>query len=349
MRSDSVLRRENLGAFTRALMHDSVVVAPVRVGEQVFFRPIRSETEVYLGENSRVPPAEHLMPQSETMFHYEKRGSEVDLSYTVDQTRRTILGIRPCDVYSLGMLDEVFSGRYEDPYYLTRRSNTMLVSLMCNEPGHSCFCHSFGTGPDLDAAAGSDIHLVDLGERFYVQVFSERGQQVVDGCGDMFAPATADDRAAAQQTAQQSVDMMQRTLDTDGLSEALSGMFESNYWDDISRKCLSCGACTYLCPVCYCFDVSDTCSQVAGERTRCWDACTFRSFAMLAGGHNPRPSIREGYRQKMYHKFHYAVERHGHSLCVGCGRCLDGCPVNLDIVKVLTGAKELTRRDMEVV
>jgi len=26
--------------------------------------------------------------------------------------------------------------------------------------------------------------------------------------------------------------------------------------------------------------------------------------------------------------------------CVGCGRCISGCPVNIDIIEVVEGAKE---------
>ena len=29
------------------------------------------------------------------------------------------------------------------------------------------------------------------------------------------------------------------------------------FWEDVTAKCLSCGACTYLCPTCYCFNITD--------------------------------------------------------------------------------------------
>lgn len=342
---DRIIARERITDLLRTLLNDTEVFAPVFVGEQVSFQPIASEEDIRLDYgNSTVPPTEILMPQSETMFQYKKRGSEVDLAYAVDETKRTIFGIRPCDVHSLRMMDRVFGGTYPDPYYLTRRQNTTLISLMCSHPDSSCFCSSFGTGPDLDGeGAGADLHLVDLGDTFYVRVFSERGQQIIETCSALFAPASDAHRQAASDAAAQATSAIARSLDTEGLSEAMSGMFDSSYWDKISRKCLACGACTYLCPVCYCFDVTDTCSQANGERVRCWDACTYRSFALLSGGHNPRPTIKEGYRQKMYHKFNYAVERYGEPLCVGCGRCLDSCPVNLDIVRILMGAREEAR------
>jgi len=338
--TDNIIRKQNVADLIRQLMEESEVIAPVFVGKQVMFQPITSPEQVEWNfSNSTVPPTQHILPQSEVLLQFDRRGSDVDLSYDVDTTKRTIIGIRPCDVHGLRMMDTVFTGKYPDPYYVSRRTQTTLISLMCTDPGASCFCHSFGTGPSLEAGSGADMLLADLGETFYVKVLSEKGKNLVETHTDLFDPATEEDSLAVQAREVEATNKIQRTLDMEGLPEALEKMFDSPYWDKISRKCIACGACTYLCPVCYCFDVSETCSRDKGERTRCWDACTFKSFAMLSGGHNPRPTIAEGYRQKMYHKFSYAVQRYDEPLCVGCGRCMVSCPVNLDIVRVLTEAK----------
>ncbi len=337
-----ILSKQHMAQFITSLMEDSQVIAPVRVGNQAFFRPIKTIDQIaWDASNTTVAPTEYLLPQSEALFHFERRGSEVDLSYNLDETKRTIVGIRPCDVHSLRMMDRVFLNGHTDPYYQTRRNNTTLIAMTCTTPDSSCFCSSFGCGPDLPEGAGADLALTDLGDTYYVQVFTEQGQTLVQQQATICPLATDDDNTAAAATHKKAHASIQRTLEVEGLSEALGRMFDSPYWEDISRKCLECGACTYLCPVCYCFDVEETCSREKGTRSRCWDACTYRSFTQLAGGHNPRPSIAEGYRQKMYHKFNYAVQRYDEPLCVGCGRCLVSCPVNLDIVRVLSEAKQL--------
>lgn len=324
----------------RALMQETQVIAPVVVGRQTAFKPITSPDEVqWTFANSTVPPTEYLLPQSESLFQFERRGSDVDLTYNTDDRKRTIIGIRPCDVHGLRMMDTVFTGKYPDPYYITRRKQTTLISMMCTDPEASCFCTSFNTGPSLEAGAGADLLLIEMEDTFYVRVLSDQGQSLIDAHAALFTPATDEDTQTVATLEAAAAEKVTRKLDMDGLPEALAKMFDSPYWDKISRKCIACGACTYLCPVCYCFDVSETCSREKGERTRCWDACTFKSFALLSGGHNPRPTIAEGYRQKMYHKFSYAVQRYDEPLCVGCGRCMDSCPVNLDIVQVLTEAK----------
>ncbi len=40
-------------------------------------------------------------------------------------------------------------------------------------------------------------------------------------------------------------------------------------------------------------------------------------------------------RQRVMHKFSYTVDRYGQSFCVGCGRCVNRCPVNIDIREIL--------------
>jgi len=68
---------------------------------------------------------------------------------------------------------------------------------------------------------------------------------------------------------------------------------------------------------------------------RNWDSCMFPLYTLEASGHNPRPSGRERWRQRLMHKFGYFVANYGQFLCTGCGRCVIDCPVNLDIRKVI--------------
>ena len=68
---------------------------------------------------------------------------------------------------------------------------------------------------------------------------------------------------------------------------------------------------------------------------RHWDSCQMALFTHHASGHNPRPSGKERMRQRVMHKFDYFVSNYGDEACVGCGRCVRECPVNMDIRSVL--------------
>lgn len=65
----------------------------------------------------------------------------------------------------------------------------------------------------------------------------------------------------------------------------------------------------------------------------------FPAFSRMAGGVNPRLAKKDRFMQRFYHKFDYFVERYGRFLCVGCGRCINVCPVNIDVTKVLSEIK----------
>ena len=72
-----------------------------------------------------------------------------------------------------------------------------------------------------------------------------------------------------------------------------------------------------------------------GVRFRCWDSCMFSQYTAMAGGHNPRPQKKERVRNRFMHKLNYFEERYGKTLCVGCGRCVEKCPVALDITRLI--------------
>ena len=111
-------------------------------------------------------------------------------------------------------------------------------------------------------------------------------------------------------------------------------------WRRHGERCLSCRICTYVCPTCRCFDVADrVVAERSGvthiERIRVWDACTSTNYRRAAGGHNSRPTKPGRIRNRFFCKFCYYPEDFGALGCVGCGRCIVSCPVDIDITEVM--------------
>ena len=127
-----------------------------------------------------------------------------------------------------------------------------------------------------------------------------------------------------------------KDLDLNGIDgNATEKLFGSEQWTELSRACLGCGTCTYVCPTCQCYDIRDFDTGREIRRYRCWDSCMYSDFTRMAHG-NPRKSQVERFRQRFMHKLvYFPANNDGMYSCVGCGRCVAKCPISMNIVKVV--------------
>ena len=326
-----IVSKKDIPNFLDKLISEYQVFAPVKKDTFTVFKQICSGgAAVLVSGNTKLPVKELFFPQSEKLFSYNVTEEGTKLEVPIDDQKKVIFGVRPCDAKSLTLLDNVFNNdKYQDPYYLTRRDNTVLIGIGCNDPASTCFCTSVNGGP-FDTK-GLDLLLVDTGDAYVVEVVSEKGKALAEKAG--FTAASDSDKAAAAKAKEAAVVTSQVNLD--GLKAKLDVNFYDPIWDKIHEKCLGCGACTYLCPTCHCFDIVDDAVDCNGCRVRNWDSCAFPVFTLHGSGHNPRTSNKERYRNRIMHKFKYFVDNNNEIACVGCGRCIKNCPVNMDIRVVL--------------
>jgi ferredoxin len=288
--------------------------------------------------NSEIPPKKLLFHQTETLFKFTPGTKAKIESVDVDE-KKVIFGIRPCDAKSIAILDHAFKGDYEDPYFLTRRKNTALIGLSCNKPEINCFCTSFDDSPASPKYV--DILLTDIGDKYYVEVTSDKGKQLTKGMSKLFKPTKESDAKKKKEVEKKAIDMISRHQKTDGIVEKLDKIFEKPFWKEVAFKCIGCGTCTYLCPTCHCFDIQDESTLTKGARVRVWDTCMNPEYTLQASGYNPRPARANRVRNRVYHKYNYYPKNFDVIACVGCGRCIDLCPVNIDIIDVVTKAGEV--------
>lgn len=196
-------------------------------------------------------------------------------------------------------------------------------------------------GDESSARGGSETGDVTwVKAQFIVVAVTERGKKFLRENGGYFEASGPHDLDEAVQRLKETFSEDGRSsvtdsLSLDGLASYLAGQFDNPYWAFVSRRCHSCGACTYVCPTCYCFAVVDAPRIDRGVRSRCWDSCQFQEFLLMAAGHNPRPTKKERVRQRFLHKLQYYPEKYGDYMCVGCGRCVKKCPVGLHMTQVI--------------
>ncbi len=120
------------------------------------------------------------------------------------------------------------------------------------------------------------------------------------------------------------------------------GRHHRDTWKIVGDRCLECGGCSYVCPACTCFTVSE---KKTGpneiERVRMWDACALSGFTRMAGGHNPRQAVHDRRNRRFFRKLaHYFIQRELSMACVGCGRCVSVCHGDVGMPSVV----EIIRR-----
>lgn len=334
---EMIIRKEKFHDLVERALKEYTVVAPVDNEGVVLFRRITTPSELTLEfSNTKIPAKSILFQQTETLFTFSQRES-VTIDVPEDSEKVLLLGIRPCDAQSLAVLDHVFAGELEDPY-VKKRENTVLIGLSCLAPEINCFCTSVGGSPF--SAEYTDIQLTDIGENYYIEAKTDKGKKVLDGMSDLFRLATEEDTEKKKELEKKALDAMKRRMDTDDIVDRLENMFESSYWRKIALKCLGCAACTYACPTCHCFDMLDEGAVTRGARIRVWDSCMYPEYTKQASGYNPRPERMNRVRNRVYHKFNYYPKNWDIMACVGCGRCISVCPVNIDIIDVINRTSE---------
>lgn len=335
------LRKERLGQAIESWRRKGYeVFLPYLEGDTVLLSPHRPDREPFFESPSVVPPKSILFPQSEVLFRFRHRKEDgrrkVELQEVLESQDVLIFGSRPCDARAFLTFDKVFlSEDPKDPYYMERRGRAVICSLTCPFPTPSCFCTSVGSGPD--DKEGSDILATELEEGFYLEVLSEKGRALVeDGLFEDGSPFEQEARRRAERT--------RRYMRVPFAQEAgidKKAFEDDEFWKQVVSKCLSCGLCTYLCPTCYCFNITDETGFESGERIRSWDSCMFHHYTLEASGHNPRPTKFDRFKNRVGHKFLFFPERFDGMLsCTGCGRCVRFCPVSLDIADIVRRLKE---------
>ena len=308
------------------------VVAPVEDKPGVVnFAPVASADAVASQYgNVEVPLKRLFFPATEVLLRFSRNGDgDTDVRpERLAEDEVVVLGCRPCDTAALAILDKVFRWDYDDLRYSARRERTTLVTWACSAGESRCFCASVGGSPHDPSESDVIVFGGEDGGEAIMQALTDKGEKVIERLGGLLQPAP--EGIDPPQPPQ-----IQPQFDPEKVKGWLDDNFESDFWAENSRSCLGCGACSYLCPTCHCFDIVDEATWNQGERRRNWDCCACSLFTLHASGHNPRPDRPARCRQRLMHKFKYFPERFDRIACVGCGRCVKVCGAGRSIVSTL--------------
>jgi sulfhydrogenase subunit beta (sulfur reductase) len=348
---EKLLKKDNVKSLCVSACKEWETYAPLKeMGQDVQFVKINDEVEngaldklTLDYENLVICPKVIGFPQLESLFEFQN-GKIIDTIQP--RIKKLLFGLRACDLKAVLFVDEFFKRNFEDIYYLNRSADRLLVLVGCMRPPRDCFCTSTKTGPFLpvnpDRESDFDLQMVDVGGAYLVEVGSNRGEKFVEQHKEFFNEATEKVILQSKKAKRAAEEAVSLKLDFDkAVKNFCEDKFPQEIYESMAERCIYCGGCLYVCPTCTCFNVFDEKKEKNGRRRRNWDACVFEGYTREASGHNPRREKWLRTARRYEHKLKYDYLTTGISGCVGCGRCLASCPVDIGISQIIEEAAKL--------
>lgn len=290
------------------------------------YEKITDTTRLAHEKLTEFPAKEIFFKPGEVILRFTK-GELTGPEFLHEQSKKKILlGLRLCDLAAVRKQDIAFTRETKDPYYAKRREDTLLFGYLQKDCGDQyCFCQS------IDLKYSFDLMFYKRQDHFLVEAGSPDGEEIINLFGSFF-----------EETNYELTDEDKRIDNQLSLSShEINGIYAEEAWKELADDCLSCGQCNVVCPTCYCFEFTDTIKEDACEKTRDHSQCQLDCFTRVAGDHVFRDEVVDKLKHRIYHQLQYFKEKHGETLCVGCGRCIRHCPTRIDFVSKINELRKV--------
>jgi sulfhydrogenase subunit beta (sulfur reductase) len=254
------------------------------------------------------------------------------------QQKRVILGVKACDLAALELLDRAMINQdFIDPAYKHWRENSIIVATDCASINETCHCTLVGGKPF--AESGFDLNLSSVNGAYFIQVGSDKGEALLQLMKKSIKIDASN--VAAKNHVEENRRQMTKKVESqnaDFVRQDIYSQFrsmEKNVWDEASKACIGCGACTHICPTCYCLILNDESEADNMIKVRSYDSCQLSGYATVAGGGTPRQEMGKRFRNRYLCKFDYMKHDFDKIACTGCGRCTEACAGGIDFRRVV--------------
>ena len=237
---------------------------------------------------------------------------------------KVIMGIPNCDIEALALLDEIYLDEiFNDIFYRRRREDYILIASDCFSIQEHCHCQAYGIKPFSES--GADLAVILKNDEIILRVISERGEKLAGSIPTVRSPEGNDAPVfidAQHKAVEEMLKASGRGLPDYETTGNLVSKTEAEIWDKYSARCVSCGACTTICPTCTCFLLID---KPGFDKVKQMDACQYPGFERVAGGEDTLFELRRRFRNRYLCKYVWKPQKFKSLACTGCGRCIEAC------------------------
>ena len=236
-----------------------------------------------------------------------------------------ILGAPNCDVMALAFLDQIYlDEEYYDPAYGARRERSTVIAFDCFSMQEHCHCTSYGIDPVGNEHA--DLSLAVLDEQVILSQYTQKGEALLEKLGLVVKVEPENKLVEELQKKHEEVKKMlaeqnSKLPDYEKTGKLVEEAPEAT-WKKYASDCVSCGACSAICPSCSCFLLID---RPGFEKIRQLDTCQYPGFERVAGGEDALGPLQERFRNRYMCKYVWKPLKYDLPACTGCGRCIETC------------------------
>ncbi len=323
---------------------DHQLLCPARSGNDVILTDYEQDKFTLDYINFSLPPKEFLFEMKEKLYDWKKKqdGSFEIKAPEYNRETKILFGIRACDAYAIAYMDKFFTENFVDANYIARREATYVVALNCETPGEGCFCTSTDTGPF--ASRGADLIFTPIDDKYLVEAGTGKGNKLIDAARNLFMKAEQGMLDRKAELLEKVKSSFNTEIDLRDVKDLLERNYDNPIWDQFTAKCVECNGCTFVCPTCVCFNVTEKAEDNEGSRHRCWDSCQSSFFTRNAGDHNTRNETSK-FRYRIYDKLKYISDKFGMNGCVGCGRCMATCLGHISFIDIVNALREYEQKN----
>lgn len=279
--------KDNLIQVLKEFQRGYKTIVPVKEKDGIKYCELKEDSRIVLDfTNTTFPPVKDIF------FNFDR-----DIN---PWEKRIVFGIRPCDVKSLMVMDEVFiKGKTKLEFYRKQREKTTLIAAVCKEYGKSCFCSYLGADPTK--APGADVLTMVDDTSVYFEPLTSKGREIFK---ELHLQRYRFPRIKINNFNKIKIEQMFNK------EKKKSNTFSSLFWEQITDYCEKCQICSSVCPL----------IKPVADKNGIIKKCYIKQKLML--------------KLNEMHRKIQAIS------CVGCGRCIRSCPLNNNMKKIMEEFKD---------